>query len=333
MNSRFRLSALALGIALSACHSAVPVDSTRAPGEAPPLAGTSWVAEEIDGIGVVEGVQSTLVFESEERIVGSTGCNQYFAPIRRAGATLRIGTMGSTRRACPPPLMNQERLFLAALAAVTTFRQEGRALWLIDESGRARVRLARVGERAEAARAFECADGPGFVLVPVLGGDAALELSRDVLRLTREATASGARYSDGRVSVWNKGGEAVLEFGGLTYRCAESRAGSIRADARLRGVDFRATGNEPGWVLEVLGDRIVFVGSDGAERVTVPRPAAQVDFANGETVYVAATDAHRVRVLIRERECVDSMSGDRSEASVSVEIDDRAYRGCGYALP
>lgn len=323
---------MALCLGLSACHSAGPADRARVPGEAP-LARTSWVAEEIDGVGVVEGVQSTLVFESDERIVGSTGCNQFFASIRRADATIRIGTVGSTRRACPPPVMNQERLFLAALAAVTTYRQEGRELWLIDEGGRARLRLTRVGERAEATRAFECADGPRFVLVPVLGGDAALELSRDVLRLTREPAASGARYSDGRVSVWNKGGEALLELGGLRYRCMESRAGSIRADARLRGVDFRAAGNEPGWVLEVLGDLIVFVGSYSAEWVTVPRPAPQVDVANGETVYAAVTDAHRVRVLIRERECVDSMSGDRSEASVSVEIDDRAYRGCGYALP
>jgi putative lipoprotein len=171
------------------------------------------------------------------------------------------------------------------------------------------------------------------VLVPVLGGDAALELSRDVLRLTPAPAASGARYSDGRVSVWNKGGEALLELGGFTYRCTESRAGSIRADARLRGVDFRATGNEPGWVLEVLRDRIVFMGSNGTERVTVPRLPPQIDFMSGETLYLAETDVHRVRILIRERECVDSMSGDRSEASVSVEIDERAYRGCGYTLP
>jgi heat shock protein HslJ/uncharacterized membrane protein/membrane-bound inhibitor of C-type lysozyme len=333
VNSKLRLSALTFCIALSACHSAGPADSARASGEAPTLAGTSWVTEDIDGIGVLEGVQSTIVFESEERIVGSTGCNQYFAPFRRSGATLRIGTMGSTRRACPPPVMNQEGLFLAALAAAATFRHEGRVLWLIDESGRARVRLTRVGERAEVARAFECSDGPGFVLVPVLGGDAALELSRDVLRLTPAPAASGARYSDGRVSVWNKGGEALLELGGFTYRCTESRAGSIRADARLRGVDFRATGNEPGWVLEVLRDRIVFMGSNGTERVTVPRLPPQIDFVSGETLYLAETDVHRVRILIRERECVDSMSGDRSEASVSVEIDERAYRGCGYTLP
>ena len=334
VNSTLRLPALSLCVALAACHSASPADSTRGPGEpVPTLSGTAWIAEDIDGAGVLEAVHSTLVFESEERIVGSTGCNRYFAPVRRSGAGLRVGEIGSTRRACPAPAMGQERLFLTALAAVATFRHENRTLWLVDESSRARVRLTRVGERPEVARAFECADGPAFVLVSVLGGDVALELSRDVLRLTRQPTASGARYSDGKVTVWNKGSEALLEIDGLTHRCTESPAGSIRADARLRGVDFRATGHDPGWMLEVLRDRILFVEGQGAERVTVPRPTARVDSVNGETVYAAETEGHRVRVLIRERECVDSMSGDRSEASVSVEIDGRAYRGCGYALP
>ena len=158
------------------------------------------------------------------------------------------------------------------------------------------------------------------MLVPVLGGDVALELGRDVLRLTRQPTGSGARYSDGKVTVWNKGREASLDVGGLTYRCTESRAGSIRADARLRGVDFRATGNEAR-----LGAR----GAPGPDRVPRPGRGAPDGAASGaagrpesgETVYAAEIDGHRLRVLIRERECVDSMSGERAESSVAVEMD------------
>jgi putative lipoprotein len=82
----------------------------------------------------------------------------------------------------------------------------------------------------------------------------------------------------------------------------------------------------------MLQDRIVFLDQGGA-RLTVPRPAPQVDPESGETVYAAEIDGHRLRVLIRERECVDSMSGERAESSVAVEMDGRAYRGCGYALP
>ena len=327
-----RLFAALFCVALSACQTASPSGAARGPADAPAsLSGTSWVAEDIDGGGVLESAQSTLSFESEERIVGSTGCNNYFAPIQLSGTTLRSGAIGSTRRACPPPVMSQERVFLGALAAVTGFRQDDRTLFLVDATDRVRLRLTRI-ERAETAHAFDCAEGPAFVLVPVLGGDAALELDRDVRRLTRQVTASGARYSDGKVTVWNQGREALLELGGSRYQCTESRPRSIRADARLRGVDFRATGNEPGWSLEMLQDRIVFLDQGGA-RVTTPRPSPQVDPASGETVYAAATEAHRIRVLIRESECVDSMNGERSESSVAVEIDGRAYRGCGYALP
>jgi putative lipoprotein len=333
VSSMSRFSAVVFCLALSACQTAAPSDAARGTAESPaPLPGTSWVAEDIDGGGVLEAAQSTLTFESEERVVGSTGCNNYVAPIQLSGTTLRSGAIGSTRRECPPPVMSQERVFLDALAAVTAFRQDGRTLFLVDATDRVRVRLARVAERADSARAFECGEGPAFVLVPVLGGDVALELDRDVLRLTRQITASGARYSDGKVTVWNKGPEAMLELGGLRYQCIESRPRSIRADARLRGVDFRATGNEPGWSLEMLPDRIVFLDQGGA-RVTTPRPAPQIDPASGETIYAAETGAHHLRVVIRESECVDSMSGERSESSVAVEVDERAYRGCGYALP
>ena len=333
MSPMLRFSALVFCLALPACQTTAPSGAARGPADSPaPLGGTSWLTEDIDGAGVLESAQSTLTFESEERIVGSTGCNNYFAPVQLSGATLRAGAIGSTRRACPPAVMSQERVFLSALAAVTAFRQEGRTLLLVDATDRVRVRLTRAAERAETARAFDCEEGPAFVLVPVLGGDAALELDRDVLRLTRQVTASGARYSDGKVTVWNQGREALLELGALKYRCVESRPRSIRADARLRGVDFRATGNEPGWSLEMLQDRILFLDQEGA-RVTMPRPAPQVDPASGETVYAAETDAHRIRVLIRESECVDTMSGERSESIVALEVDGRAYRGCGYALP
>ena len=183
------------------------------------------------------------------------------------------------------------------------------------------------------ARAFDCRDGPSFVLVPSVAGAADVELPDGVRRLARQPAGSGARYSDGTVVAWNKGREALLERDGRTYRCTENHARSIRADARVRGVDFRATGNEPGWVLELLRDRIVFLGAYGAERVTVPRPAARVDAASGETVYAAGTEGHRIRVQILTRECVDSMSGDRTEAAVAIEVDGRVYHGCGYGLP
>lgn len=110
----------------------------------PSLAGSSWIAEAIDGQGMVGRPPITLTFESAERAAGSTGCNRYFAGVQtseRGG--LRFGQAGSTRMACPPAVMEQEQRFLAALEAVRSYRIDGTALVLLDERGISRVRLLR----------------------------------------------------------------------------------------------------------------------------------------------------------------------------------------------
>jgi putative lipoprotein len=137
---------------------------------------------------------------------------------------------------------------------------------------------------------------------------------------------------DGSASVWNKGQEATLDLDGKTYACVENRRRSIAEDARVRGVEFRATGNEPGWTLEILPDRLTFVGGYGSDRVATPRPMPSTGPGPDEEVYAAVTEARRLTVRIRRAACVDTMSGERYEAGVEVELDGRWYRGCGRRL-
>jgi len=151
-------------------------------------------------------------------------------------------------------------------------------------------------------------------------------------RLPRVVAASGVHYAAGAVSVWNKGREATLEIDGRASRCVENRPRSIAEDARARGVELRATGNEPGWTCELLADRLVFVEAYGARRVTTPRPARQSGSASGGDVYVAVTESHRLTVRIRPAPCVDTMSGERHGSTVEVELDGTSYRGCGDVL-
>jgi uncharacterized membrane protein len=106
----------------------------------------------------------------------------------------------------------------------------------------------------------------------------------------------------------------------------------LRARLLPLGVEFRASGNEPGWTLDILAERLVFAGDYGTRRVTTPRPAAQTDPTSSETVYRADTEAHRLTVRIRPAPCADSMSGERHPFSVEVELDGTTYRGCGRAL-
>lgn len=158
MNTKLALTqitvwALALCLVnVTGCSSAA-VDKPRSDRKAGiSLAGTSWVAEDIDGRGVLDQAQSTITFESESRVVGSTGCNQYFAAAQISDKAIQFGNAGSTRRACPPPVMDQEKRFLAALEAARTYRMKERVLELLDGSGRVVVRLVQTqggGERSD----------------------------------------------------------------------------------------------------------------------------------------------------------------------------------------
>jgi len=135
------LSCAILGVALAVSGCASMGGGALVP---PSLAGSSWIAESVDGQGMVGRPPITLVFESEERAAGSTGCNRYFAAVRtseRGG--LRFGQAGSTRMACPPAVMEQEQRFLAVIEAVRSYRLDGTTLVLLDERGISRVRLIR----------------------------------------------------------------------------------------------------------------------------------------------------------------------------------------------
>jgi membrane-bound lysozyme inhibitor of c-type lysozyme MliC len=88
-------------------------------------------------------------------------------------------------------------------------------------------------------------------------------------------TASGERYADSGVSVWNKGQEATLDLNDRTYVCVENRQRSVIEDARFRGVEFRASGLEPASTFKILADCSAFVGSvvgTGGRRTRVPVP-------------------------------------------------------------
>jgi putative lipoprotein len=128
-------AALGLAGALGGCAS-----TSLAP--PPPLAGTHWRAEAIDGKPVDAKAQSTLSFADDRRAAGTLGCNRYTTAYTQDGAYLKFDEVASTRMACPAPAMEQEHRFAAALDATRSFRRDGRVLLLIDNAGQVRARLA-----------------------------------------------------------------------------------------------------------------------------------------------------------------------------------------------
>jgi len=157
MNQRYPLlcSLLACGaLLLAGCSAQAPVtsDATGVPMKTDDsavdfqkLAGTTWVAEDIDRQGVIDNLQSRLQIVSTAEVAGHGGCNSYHGPAELGSATsLHLGPFAATRMMCAPAVMDQERKFLDALSRARAARTENELLYLLDESGAAILRFSRV---------------------------------------------------------------------------------------------------------------------------------------------------------------------------------------------
>ena len=180
---------------------------------------------------------------------------------------------------------------------------------------------------------YECSDGFGFV-TRVQKDKVWLFLPEQTISLPHVPSGSSAKYSEGQITYWSKGDEALLEIGDEQHTtCKNNRALAIWEDAKLRGVDFRAIGNEPGWNLEIIkSEKIVFVGDYGKKRYEFITTEPSIDQQARTTVYEVQNDKHELSVIIIGRRCHDTMSGEAFETTVTVILDGKNYRGCGKAL-
>jgi heat shock protein HslJ len=85
-------------------------------------------------------------FTSDGKISGSGGCNRYFGGwgiLEGTKDTIRIWRTGSTKMACPEPIMTQEHRFLEELSRVSGYATEGKELRLYYDEGRGVLRFSR----------------------------------------------------------------------------------------------------------------------------------------------------------------------------------------------
>lgn len=105
-----------------------------------------------------------------------------------------------------------------------------------------------------------------------------------------------------------------------------------------QGIDFAATGNEPFWRLDIDFDGAMhFSVLDGPE-ISAPTPEGVKALDADVTRYAAETDQGSLVAQLIRQECIDNMSGARSEYTVRVEIlaaangSPSTYEGCGRYL-
>lgn len=75
---------------------------------------TVWNLVSLTRQPILADSQITAEF-AEGRVNGSAGCNSYFADYQLDDAQLNIETIGSTKKACPDDLMEQETTYLNLL--------------------------------------------------------------------------------------------------------------------------------------------------------------------------------------------------------------------------
>lgn len=146
-------------------------------------------------------------------------------------------------------------------------------------------------------------------------------------------SASGAKYQTSEVIYWNKGLEALISFDTKDHKnCKNDAKAAIWESAKLRGIDFRAVGNEPGWHLEISHQVITYSGMYGTISEIFPVPEAETDQARRRTVYRTKNADFILELQLEGRTCLDTMSGEEFETSVTVLLDNNKYQGCGRAL-
>jgi uncharacterized membrane protein/membrane-bound inhibitor of C-type lysozyme len=180
---------------------------------------------------------------------------------------------------------------------------------------------------------FECPDGLVFT-ARIAEDEAWLFLPGKTEKLKAEPSASGAKYSHETTMLWNKGDESIVQVGDEVHKgCKNNRREAIWEDAKLRGVNFRARGNEPGWHLEISsGKEILFVTDYGNNRYSFTTPTPSIDQKTKTTTYSIENAGHALTVVIEGEKCNDTMSDETFEATVTVTLDDQLHLGCGRAL-
>lgn len=139
----------------------------------------------------------------------------------------------------------------------------------------------------------------------------------------------------GRLNLYDEEGSRRLTFHAADTdpgEGTEAEPGSMGAAVSGPDEAFEALGQEPGWRAVVTRDTIRYEGNYGETIVVLPTPMAQTA-PSGVVAYDTTANDHALRLVIREDDCTDVMSGQPFSHSVTITVDGEMYRGCGEPVP
>lgn len=179
-------------------------------------------------------------------------------------------------------------------------------------------------------RVFDC-QTLALSLIPTDTDAALLYLPDRRVTVQQQPAASGVLYLGDGLMFWSKGDAAQLRIEGRPQMaCVHSPARQPRDQQGRYPVDFRATGNEPGWLLELSEVEIRLLTDYGQTRTVMPLPSAEIE---GQTIrYRATSRATDLVIHVEPKACQDTMSDEAFDWALEVLLNDQVLHGCGRPL-
>ncbi|MCZ2096154.1 MAG: META domain-containing protein [Anaerolineae bacterium] len=164
--------------------------------------------------------------------------------------------------------------------------------------------------------------GDRSVTVGHVGSTMRMEAGGESFDLRPVRSAAGARYEavgDPSTTFWSRGDRASVVVRGRPWpECVTERT---------PGLPLHATGNEPGWRLDITERAMSLLADDGRTHVEAPTPVAEP--GEGFTRFRAPAAGVGLVVTIFDRRCTDSMTGMPYPNAVTVTFGARTLSGCG----
>ena len=129
-----------------------------------------------------------------------------------------------------------------------------------------------------------------------------------------------SKTGDGTDTVAGAGAAAVPATGTAGDTMADTAGGTATTG------EFRAIGNEPGWILSITDSVTTLRWDYDERRATAPTPRAEAMPGGRRFAVLGGTP---FTVVVRDTLCADGMSGRQFPARVRVTIGERTLDGCG----
>jgi uncharacterized membrane protein len=121
--------------------------------------------------------------------------------------------------------------------------------------------------------------------------------------------------------------------GNKLANCKNNPRAAVWEGAKLRGVGYRAIGQEPPCLLEVDRESgFLLVTEYGEKKQQFPYLEPATDSAQRTSIYISELNGDSVTITILGRDCRDSMSGEAFSSPVEISWRGQSLHGCGRAL-